>query len=312
MPDEDFPPTCLSDLPHGPTTVRDLLQHYFGCIEINQRDTFLSRKENNRFWDEQVEIERLRCLETTDAKVDRSDPTTEQTQAEDKVKKSIVELAIAVDAQYERTQVLRTALSQASPDSNLVLFVEQSRRAWRESQRYRDGIKEVRTWRRLKGLYTDSAETVERIESDPEHGRQHVRSIIVDFRGLDALKNGTSAYDLEEDVNAYLIQYTRIPDRSGGGGSVDGSGRADDSKFAHLPARSMDERLLDDRFQGMFPNQHVSMKTLLGAVESTSNILSRRLCDMTDPTRLRYIHLPTNNMQVRAFASPILRVGSLD
>jgi len=189
MLEEDPLPTCLSDLPHGPDTVSDFLRHYFGCIETHERETFRDRTKNKDFWGRQaaIELSRLRATAVP------SGPG--RAREEDQVKKTIVELAIAIEAWYKRTQLLRAALSKAL-DDDPAYFVEFSRREWRASDEYRDGIGEARRWRQLKGLHTDPAGRVERNMAEPEHGRQCARDIIVGFRGLGALEHETSDYGL--------------------------------------------------------------------------------------------------------------------
>jgi len=189
--------------------------------------------------------------------------------------------------------------------------LEESRRRWRDSDEYHDGIKEVRRWRQSKGLQTDQPHTAEKTEVEPEPGSQLARDIVARIRGPGALFGGMSQYNLEKDVNAYLIQYTWRPDASGG---IASSQAVEDSRrMHHSPARPTGEDLQDERFQGRFPHQHVSMSSLLGLPacgidipESPRNILSKKLCDGADPSRLRYVHIPSNNMLVSNTSQSVL------
>ncbi|KAK1751124.1 hypothetical protein QBC47DRAFT_351969 [Echria macrotheca] len=280
-------PTCLSVNSHGPALVRDFLQHYLGCIQIKDRDGFLDRKRNKAFWDEQAEIE-LSKLMADNGITSKDEVSPEMRQkAEEQVESSIKSLAVSIEAQYKRTQVLRKALSRGSAD-NLVACVDKSRGKWKASPEYTAGLEKVRRW---KGCA--SVAPAGHHESDLEYGRRHVQDIVKGFRGDNAIEEKIADYDLERDVNAYLIQYTRKPD------AVD---QANHLEAQHLPLRPIDEELDDDRFKGKFPDQRVSVSLLLETARSRDphnerNILSKAVCDKKDPTRLRYIHIPSNNME---------------
>ncbi|KAK4449050.1 hypothetical protein QBC34DRAFT_438485 [Podospora aff. communis PSN243] len=203
---------------------------------------------------------------------------------------------------------------------SLVWYINKSREEWRSSGEYAAGIEKVRTWRKNQKpplpTDTDTGKARGSAESE-EPGRQKVREIVKELRGEDSItKEKVSKYDLERDVNAYLIQYTRLPKISstdnGGSNGVNSS----DPKLRHLPARPYEENLADVRFKGKFPDQRVSVDLLLRSAHtkasdynrdipqkgSTSNdahgnILSKDECDKDDPTRMRYLHIPANNME---------------
>ena len=353
MLDDEAGPTCLSGLYHGPGSVRDKLQHYLGCIEINQREGFLDLKRNKildpdtgkNFWETQIDIE-LNKIKAEKGIVDEKDVTAEmRRKAGEQVEKIINSLAVSIEAQYKRTQVLRMALSQPKAHapkvnqsisdqapvsgpvsattvvtgasdpthpltpgvSNLVAHVDTSRRAWRVSQEYRDGVKKVRAWRKSMGRHTTKPEDVAKIEEELECGRGDVQKIVSTLRTSRSVDE-IADYDLMRDVNAYLIQYTRMPERNGGAmeGATGDYSCTGDPKMRHLPLRPVDEDLTDDWFKGKFPDQRVSVSLLLGSAHNEpcvkeKNILSKDACDGKDPTRLRYIHIPANNMEVSTY-----------
>ncbi|KAK3990762.1 hypothetical protein QBC44DRAFT_324721 [Cladorrhinum sp. PSN332] len=100
------------------------------------------------------------------------------------------------------------------------------------------------------------------------------------------------------------------------------AGSSSSTHVAHLVP--VDEELTDPRFKGRFPDQRIGMSSLLGlddppAISSdiadnasnpdkgkipikgpqtdlTDNILSREQCEKNDSSRLRYFHIPSNNM----------------
>ncbi|KAK0701938.1 hypothetical protein B0T26DRAFT_735298 [Lasiosphaeria miniovina] len=312
MLDDDPSPTCLSDLSHGPAAAHDLLRHYFGCIKIHQRDGFLDR--SNAFWRERADIEFSKIVAATNDDVEESDRLEMQYHADRQVEKAIAELAISIEAQYKKTGVLRRALSKETVqwppprpptvDGNLVLCIDQSRKAWRASQEYRQGIEKVRSWKRLKSLRTDPEASLDTVETEPEYGRQSVREIIRRYRPHSSLDERPSDYDVERDAKAYLIQYTFMPHPKADHSAMEGQSHSfSDTITLNRPAEPTEEKIEDVRFEGRFPHQHVSVDLLLrsGSDKSRrhglSNILSRELCHRKDPTRLRYIHLPFNNME---------------
>ena len=138
-------------------------------------------------------------------------------------------------------------------------------------------------------------------EEEEECGRFVVRRIIADFRGHVDASQGPGPgkkipeYNLEEH---------------------DGPGESTAEEFNN-PGKRYSPTMLpckessrDLRFKGRFPHQHVSVSCLLGSNSHQQevsrwcgetqydNILSKRSYDLKDPTRLKYIHLPANNMKL--------------
>ncbi|KAM7210680.1 hypothetical protein V8F06_013941 [Rhypophila decipiens] len=297
---------CLSDQKHGPKDIKDHLQHYFGCLEIADRCSFLAReipdgpvsatdpgpkKMPNPIWEHEAKFER-ELLQADGV----AGATLEQKVAE-QLDKRIGSLAVAIEAQYKRTQILRQALldtpnprtpqdqtpnARPSPDTHghLVHNVINSYDNWRNSEVCQEGLKKVRTFRvnQGKALVLSSGEEMPRmnreVQFEPE--RERVREVVKKYRKN--FEDETAPYELERDVNAYLIQYTTSKPESG-------------------TLEPVEEAPTDVRFKGRFPNQRVSMSELLKSAEDKKkSILSKSLAEKNDPNRIRYFHIPSNNM----------------
>jgi hypothetical protein len=170
--------TCLSTASHGPEAARDLLQHYTGCIEINKRADFLNK--NSDIW------------QNAKTELGSDSPDAE-------IESIINSLAVSIEAQYKRTDVLRNALKKEA--KGLVECVNNSGNAWRQCEEFRSGIKKVREWKKVKKMHTD--------DDGVEDDREKVQEIVKEVRGeeyLKELEGGVKDYELERDVNAYLIQ----------------------------------------------------------------------------------------------------------
>ena len=303
---------CLSDQEHGPKDIDDYLQHYFGCLEISERLSFLDReildgkvsdanrkKIPNPIWEHEENVER----KNLEAKGTPAEAVEKQ--ATEQVGKKICSVAVSIEAQYKRTHILRQALLDApnpgvapdqapntrpSPDTHghLVHNVEASYQNWRDSTACQDGLRAIRRFRIRQGKALGSDGEIppmdRAVQYEPE--RIRIREIVQKHRGN--LDDEVASYDLERDVNAYLIQYSR---------KTKPDDKSDPLKSDTLEPFS--EELTDLRFKGRFPSQRVSMSDLLGSAEDkdkNKNILSKRLAKDTDPTRIRYLHIPSNNM----------------
>lgn len=370
---EDEPTSCLSTEPHD-TTVEDAVQHYFGCIEIRHRAKFLEpshphwvherKVQYGKFYAELAKTmekfpvtndsdKRENHLKTAQEKLKKAghavpdgEPLTiesvSEARANEWLEKRMGSVAIAIEAQYKRIQILRNVLSK-TPARQCRLFLDQqpkvekedsvvsqlgdSRDKWKRSDRFKEGIKWVRQWR--TGM-KDGSEDDDNNGSD-EPGRQEVKDLAKKQRtkkntqsqnGGQSNHNSSNRmseenekdctdYHLERDVNAYLIQFST---------EYDTDRPSQDSESFLTP---IDEPLTDGRFKGTFPDQRISMSFLLddGVTcepkttdnpelsthdpEGDWNILSRNRCTNEDgsgpPKRIRYFHIPSNNMAVCDF-----------
>ncbi|GJC83571.1 hypothetical protein ColLi_06409 [Colletotrichum liriopes] len=242
MGDHDTSPTCLSAEPHGPTAdspgaIRDLTAHYFGCIKISERADFLDKEKNSQLWEHEIDVEANRL-----AQQKRDMPEDEREQAaRNRVDEKIKGLAVNIESQYKRTDILLKALAgvkcvfcraqdkscQAQPNSSspedpscdLVSLATHSHREWKNSERYKKGIKIIREWRQssitsatdLNHTRNDNAGS-DRKGNDSNAiaaEREKVRNIIrKDHEDVDyAFKEDENTpYELERDINGYVIQ----------------------------------------------------------------------------------------------------------
>ncbi|KAK4447225.1 hypothetical protein QBC34DRAFT_410137 [Podospora aff. communis PSN243] len=303
--ESDLAPKCLSELPHPATDVTDILQHFLGCIEIHERGHFLDSQ--NAFWRERTEFEVYkRHGSRFDGTQVNPTPHSEsiRQRSEQRIKGVITDLAIAIDEYFRRIQVLRRALSgeshvQVTPSDNLVVCVDKSGKAWRDSDEYQLGIPKVRAWRahhnRPHWPVDDDLGTREDL------GWRKAREIVCQVRGTAAGLREITDYKLEEDVSAHLVQFTRQTPVARKG--REGLGYDTDPKAWHPPLRPRQESQADARIHGRFPHQHLSMRALLERPDSrdgwmrSMDIVSKEACDEEDPTRIKYIHIPSNNME---------------
>ena len=306
------PNTCLSAEPHE-QAVDDAVQHYFGCIEVCQRPNFFD-SQTNHVWINEREVARKKLVLAMSGA--QQDPSADdlETKLEMEMKERMVSVAIAIEGRYKRAEVLRRAIMKAQISSGqpaLLSNVEQSRYKWLSSRTFKDGIQAVRVWRKSsqggrkttdpvpKGEYTvpDSSRT--------EIGRSEVQSFIKKHRtNVNSARGaGESEYSIEHDVHAYLMQFdvqeakpTALP----------GSDQSTTAKHFLKPA---DDERTGIQVKGTFPDQRISMSRLLNDGKDLGtecdpmghwNVLRRDInSDPPAPNRIRYLHIPSNNMAVR-------------
>ncbi|KAK0718984.1 hypothetical protein B0T21DRAFT_374543 [Apiosordaria backusii] len=410
---ESAPPTCFSSEDHPPEAIRDHTKHYFGCINIADRANYFADPDNNPIWQHELKLEKEYLTSLPEYK-GREDLITQT--AKRRRDKTIESTAVAIEAQYRRTDILRQAVRGKTPDQppvkappgscpqqppslaktdHFVTCIEESGKNWRNSPSYICGITKVQAWKQSqsppvnnplgvslgtstpnnqpRASSTAAADTTARAlnigpQSRPELGRDEVRRIVERIRkSPPPLDSKSEEYDLERDVNAYLIQYTRrkatwaglpavlesklaspqtgastAPGATSASASAAGAQEAPsdvDVTAAPEPCSNIvtssptrttfpngttsrtssfsptqsthvqylepyEEELTDSRFKGRFPDQRLAMNVVLGADEdsttspssNTPNILDREAINADDPTRIRYFHLPSNNM----------------
>ncbi len=276
-----------------------------------------------------------------------------QREVERRVSETLGGVAVAIEAHYQRTQILRKALLNAPGSSclttpsgttagteeskskarNFVRDLVESGGFWKGSKEYIDGMKKVQTWKKSRGG-GDSPPSDDQGAQDPiPPERKRAREAIAKHTERRAtVDQDEQDYDLEQDVNAYLIQYSRKPEShrktpwtppSNPGtpehvsqGNQDNqdtqntqntqatasSRTSTSSSLRGDRLHPVHEDLNDHRFKGRFPGQRLAMHFLLEHPETgperEETILSKHRCDQTDSTKIRYFHLPSNNMEV--------------
>ncbi|KAF4908556.1 hypothetical protein CGCF415_v006584 [Colletotrichum fructicola] len=373
MGDRGAKPTCLSAQHHGAEVIRDFPAHYFGCIEISDRPQFLNR--SNPLWDEELRLQEEKLRQQNGKKGDEIKDF--KGDAEKNIEKKIRGLAVSIESQYKRTDILRKAIRDVGcthltkselaefpegrpPDCNLVDCLVDSHARWKETKEFRDGIEKIRQWKKQRERQVDStppdAMNVQHDTMDP--GRIAVRRIIQQTRE-DAFEEETQPgkYELERDINGYVIQWD-IVGRKGLRNNESKSGHQSTNSDHSLPKKptqqvstpqievmehhgaienspneslrvseepggrrasmvppqrasfykssSRDEKYLkpaeentteDYRFKGHFPGQRLSLQYLLEEKPSLPKKDDVVLCKNRHPDRVRYIHIPHNNME---------------
>ncbi|CAP61248.1 uncharacterized protein PODANS_3_11520 [Podospora anserina S mat+] len=345
---ESAPPTCFSSEDHPPEAIRDHTKHYFGCINIADRASYFLDPDNSPIWQHEflLEKEYLKSLPENGKRPD--DEITRA--AKQRRDKTIESTAVAIEAQYRRTDILRQAVKGTVPSGpclqestnitrtdHFVTCVEESGKNWRGSTSYLAGLEKVQAWKRNRPIAENPPSTAARLpnvdpESRPEPGREEVGKIVERIRKSTPATDSKSAeYDLERDVNAYLIQYTRkkaedwtstalnaVPTTDSRSRTLTSSPTREtfhNGTTSRAPTFSptqsshvqylepYEEELQDPRFKGRFPDQRLAMNIVLGADGDSESspapgpsILARDVIKVDDPTRIRYFHLPSNNM----------------
>jgi hypothetical protein len=354
------------------------VKHYFACIDIAERVKFFSLDHEIWKYEYEVELKNVPLVPNFTAvdPIAREEARVKEearrkAEARRRVSATLTTVAVAIEAQYRRTQILRKALRApregtiategAQPNrkapsgtEDLVGDVENSCRKWRSSGQYREGIEQVKKWkhgRALRAVIEDSGSTSNsdatgsneppRLQppSDNEDsidpGRVRAQQIIAEHtkRQPTAEQDGAD-YVLERDINAYLIQYTRqkeegqrtppgitptstmsttsttsTPETVEHTSEITTSDKTSSSESLHRNRLTpVDEGLDDCRFKGRFPGQRLSIESLLGdpvkGLDLGLNVLSKDRSQTVDSTRIRYFHIPSNNMEVRALDSP--------
>ncbi|KAK3320394.1 hypothetical protein B0T19DRAFT_386982 [Cercophora scortea] len=217
-------------------------------------------------------------------------------EADDAVERKVASIAAAIDAQYKRTDTLRSAIrggTTAEPPQeefagpaprNLVKCVEESHARWRASPEFKRGIPLVHAWKAKKrGEAIPDLSVFQDPEADNERDRVVIRKIVTRYRDLWEDEHGVQVFDLERDVKAHLIQYYSE--------SLNVICGADDYEVL----RPVEAELTDVRFQGRFPNQTVSMNSLLSRAGGRRGIDDLHVLERHDG-RIKYLHIPSNNM----------------
>ncbi|KAJ2979946.1 hypothetical protein NUW58_g7073 [Xylaria curta] len=208
--------SCLSAEPHEDNISNHLL-HFFGCIEICERDGFLNSI------DRQSTL--TRCEETNQA-----------------VKNPKANWKANIEAEKQRIVRLRYALLSDDDDKKLVDEVDDSRVQWQQSPKYRENIERVKAWR----LGCGKKNTV--FEREPVHGP-------------------SEPYKVEADISVPIIQFK--------------NGQAFEDKK-------------DSRLDGRFPNQKTTIEKLFEPSPEGSLLYNE---PESDRSHIKYIHIPSNNMQ---------------
>lgn len=123
--------TCLSADDHG-HTVKDILLHYLGCVEIRDRKNFFD--DSYPLWNGIIEEEIKRGS-------DREQVVKMLATKKEEWKRDC-------DSEFRRITFLRKTLKTDKHDKHLVNRLVESSAAWRDSDEYKTNILLIKGWRR--------------------------------------------------------------------------------------------------------------------------------------------------------------------
>lgn len=319
--------SCLSTDQHD-DNVTDLVSHYFGCIEIRQRKDFFN--PNNAIWKSQMEIVKKKLQD----EVFQGDHSVE-VEAKKRVDEEMGKTAVEIEARYVRTEIIVNAISKEWKDAteatrnkkpNLVTTVQESHDAWHASKDYRTGIIKVKEWRqgKLMDVETDEEESISEVPlsypperlrvrlKKKEYTNKPPRSDSTSRAGIssaDGIPSVTQEYCVDRDVNAHIIQYEKLPPPSAESRRPSGTDEPNcpntDREFSSLAVPSLKPVPFekDIRLKGeKFPDHRIAISSLFQSQVQNpgSGILQafRLPLEGQKSDRVRYIHIPSNNMQV--------------
>lgn len=326
----DLHSSCLSVEPHELRDIRDLRCHFFGCLGINRRLQVLSNPKDP-LWTQ------AEALETKDTEpIQRNNSKTPPVgfiDPDEYQPGMRYVTALSLQAELKRISVLRRTPALRG----LVREVQRSLVAWRgENKKNISIVEKLRidtTHFHLKvppgtpgsprqpeprGVTVGSAQDpAPPLSKDRRRNTNLTQGSLTEHDDFSRMlkeivdnerkKNNEAppeddpmtSYECKRDIKAQLILLER-PKNSG-------------SRAASVTGNVMEpdwEDVGDEIFKGRFPDQQVSMFHLLngalkggqvnrGKLERTIKTAEDEIC----PSKLRYYHIPVNNMQVsRSFA----------
>ncbi|KAH6651973.1 hypothetical protein BKA67DRAFT_660747 [Truncatella angustata] len=226
--DDENPTTCLSSDPHD-DHIKDHLIHFLGCLEVSERYGFLNN-DDTVLWKKELKhqhkilgggVEKPEMLE------------------EAKIQTKRIRERWKSDCQSElrRIDFLRQKLEEdIGGDSHLVKEVEKSGKTWRASTEFKDGIKNVRAWKKIDSKSQPNAEN------------------LYDVKDVDWM---SSKYESEKDINVPFMYLVRTDP-------------------ADVNLTKANEEIKDGiPIWGEFPDQKTTVHHLLDKSLGEHNLLSR-------------------------------------
>lgn len=329
--------SCLSVEPHDLQDIRDLRCHFFGCLGINRRLQVLSN-DKDPIWEKAEELEK-KDTEPVQKNNSKSPPLGFIDPDENQPGMRYV-TALSLQAELKRISVLRRTPALRG----LVREVQRSLMAWRnENKKNISNVERLRidtTHFRLmmppgtsggprppegRGAVAGSAQdpapplTQERRRNTnltqgslTEHDAfsQKLKKIVNDERekNKEAMPEDDpmTTYELKRDIKAQLILLERP--KTLGSRALSAMGNVMEPDW---------EDVGDEIFKGRFPDQQISMfhlfnETLQGGQVNRGKFertVKTTLEDELCPRRLRYYHIPVNNMQVSRIFFLSVKVG---
>lgn len=330
----DLQSSCLSVEPHDLREIRDLRSHFFGCLGINRRLQVLS-DARDPIW---AQAEALETKDTEPIQKNNSKTPPVGSVDPDEYQPGMRYVtALSLQAELKRISVLRRTPALRG----LVREVQRSLVAWREENKKNISVVEKlridTTHFRLMmppgppgsprppegrrvaaGSAKHPAPPLSRERrrntnltqgSLTEHDdfSRMLKKIVDDEREKNREPtpedDPMTSYEIKRDIKAQLILLER-PRTSG-------------SRAASVMGNVMEpdwEDVGDEIFKGRFPDQQVSMFHLLNGVLKGGKLnrgkfertIKTTAEDEFCPRKLRYYHIPVNNMQVSRLSSLLL------
>ncbi|KAI0117147.1 hypothetical protein F4814DRAFT_459365 [Daldinia grandis] len=259
--------TCLSDTNHEVQDARNIQRHFFGCLEFGDQDDFLNNEE---YW---------RGLTSPgEANENRKNDGPEEWE------RLRYTTALSLEEEFRRIDTLRERIRESTRN------VEESSKRWRESRAYRDSLPRVSEWRLVNGkkigtkmgavrrglcgIIDAYLTTVSSVEKEKENDQDQNRS--------------SPLYNFRNDIKAQFIEFQRP--------HSDSNKNADEEKTDVM--KPYDEPVHEGIFTGQFPDQQLSLESLLTTMFTKQNPWSgsNNLKSDCSPGILRYFHIPYNNM----------------
>jgi len=285
--EHDVQPTCLSDHEHN-RTIQNHVLHYLGCIEICERDRFFD--DDNALYRIEVEQVYSRLLKESKSDQEYSRKTKDEkkdegleTQAKKIVKEKLQQWQNACDTEIRRIKFLRARVAKDQETRRLVQNLEASVTAWKTSAVYKQFRPIVEKWRleRLEsssrqGLGSTSSGT-HTIPSDSRKNPTMAKDSQENGKDGTLLRNSMHRspddrdYEPEKDFNLHIIEY---------GGNEAG------------------EKGGDSHPRRPFSDQKVKIDRIFWNGDTALNPKDHPLYKGEGHGKLRYIHLPSNNMTV--------------
>lgn len=266
--------TCLSPDPHE-DNIKDPILHFLGCVEISTRNEFLETPSNVQSPEGTATEETApegTASETTEV---QSDGNEQNRDIDEQKKAGWREDCLS---ELRRIAFLRFKLQEDEKEKHLVEKIEGSRQAWRESEVFNKGIQEIRKWRGSP-------------ESSNEEGSEEQGRISND------------AYNPGRDVNTPFMLFKKQKD----------------SNSIYEPDKETKDQ--KNAIWGKFPNQKTNVQRLLFDKQERNLLCGRnyekgkkhlggrdddkekeRLGGRDDKEKIRYFHIPSNNMLVSIHA----------
>jgi len=300
--ERDSQPTCLSEIVHT-ETIQNHVLHYLGCIERCERDEFF--KPGNDLYKHEYEhlLQKLKeeRHENSHAKTrkgngkekgpDEETKPKDETKLEDHANKTVTkklkQWQEACETEIRRIKYLRTCLSKDKETQQLVQNIDETVTKWRASEQYKRYLPKVQEWR-LRSRRSNSMEhAVEPIASESHaeasNSDQPQNTSAEGLRDAGRPRGQTirsredrEDYQPEKDYNLHIIEYEEKDPWDG------------EIEDHHQTARK----------KHYFFDNKKKIDKVFAEVANLKDPEANPLYKGGIPGRLRYIHLPANNMAV--------------